>query len=473
MTAAYNGDVVVIGGNGTSKSGLLTGIKSVRLYDVTANPNRVRTTAQMFYKRWYPTGTLLPNKKNLIMGGTQKENEGGQNVPYFEIFDPDVEGQPLMKYLIEPTFLKGAGRLFYPFNFVLPTGDLFSHCDGYTRFLQPDYQYRPVPNTPDWPDMTVSTEYPRLGTSAISTLYPPYDKAIVHIFGGAPMNNLCDLRSPEDVVTPASTASYHLTISWTGEGDTLAYSFGNGWELEEMPFPRVTCDSLLLPNGDILILNGVQAGCSGDAKYGIARGNYPAFWPVLYQPDQPSGQRFTLLSATSIARVYHSIAVLTTDGLALVAGCDSCNGGQVISDVPFWTKSRTQRYEYGTELFYPPYALDYGNRPNITSLNSVTDSSVVPELQYGSEITLQWDTASLGYVSLSGVSLVSTSTTTHGFNANQRVVMLETVSQDAQAGTITVKTPPNPNVAPAQVYMIWLLNGKTYSGKAWWIKLVY
>ena len=48
-------------------------------------------------------------------------------------------------------------------------------------------------------------------------------------------------------------------------------------------------------------------------------------WPVLYTPWKPNGQRFQVLARSRIARLYHSVAALTTDGSILVAGCDRCD----------------------------------------------------------------------------------------------------------------------------------------------------
>jgi hypothetical protein len=51
----------------------------------------------------------------------------------------------------------------------------------------------------------------------------------------------------------------------------------------------------------------------------------------MYNPDAPRGSRFTVLAASTIYRLYHSVAFLLPDGSVLVAGseqttCDpDCN----------------------------------------------------------------------------------------------------------------------------------------------------
>lgn len=69
-------------------------------------------------------------------------------------------------------------------------------------------------------------------------------------------------------------------------------------------------------------------------------------------------------------------------------------------------------------------------------------------------------------VQLTGACLVAPSSTTHSFNQNQRVVMLERVAS-TEPNWATFIAPPNANIAPPQMYMLFLLNGYTYSSAQW------
>jgi hypothetical protein len=70
---------------------------------------------------------------------------------------------------------------------------------------------------------------------------------------------------------------------------------------------------------------------------------------------------------------------------------------------------------------------------------------------YGTSISVQTpDAASIG-----SVSLIKLGTTTHSFNTNQRIVPL---SFTAGAGTLSVQTPANANLAPPGHYMLFILN---------------
>lgn len=84
--------------------------------------------------------------------------------------------------------------------------------------------------------------------------------------------------------------------------------------MEEMPGPRVMNDMVVLPRGDVLILNGATRGAAG-----WENAIDPSLQPYMYNPDESEGRRFSVLQGTEIPRMYHSTAVLP-DGRILVAG---------------------------------------------------------------------------------------------------------------------------------------------------------
>ena len=72
-----------------------------------------------------------------------------------------------------------------------------------------------------------------------------------------------------------------------------------------------------LPDGTMLIINGAQQGVAG-----FALATEPNLNAVLFDPTQPQGQRFSILSNTNIPRMYHSEATLLPDGSILISGSD-------------------------------------------------------------------------------------------------------------------------------------------------------
>lgn len=82
-----------------------------------------------------------------------------------------------------------------------------------------------------------------------------------------------------------------------------------------MPSPRLLGDMLVLPNGQVLIINGAKKGAAG-----WENGDDANLSPVLYNPKKPSGSRFKELAPTNIPRMYHSCACVLPDANILLAG---------------------------------------------------------------------------------------------------------------------------------------------------------
>jgi hypothetical protein len=130
------------------------------------------------------------------------------------------------------------------------------------------------------------------------------------------------------------------------------------------------------------------------------------------------------------------------------------------------------QFEYRNEIFYPPYWYDHANKPKIESINGDTTDEIL-QLDYNEQFDITWTgfTADKPDVPVTRVVFVAPSSVTHSFNANQRVVILPKVDIDAGTKTARMMTPPNPNIAPPQMYMMFLLNGKVY-GPGRWVHLV-
>ncbi|CAA7014961.1 unnamed protein product [Microthlaspi erraticum] len=117
------------------------------------------------------------------------------------------------------------------------------------------------------------------------------------------------------------------------------------WKIEQMPTPRVMSDTVILPNGEIRslsdLVNGMKKGSSG---WGL--GKDPNLSPTLYMPSKPLGQRFKLLAASTIPRVYHAIAIALPDGKVLIGGSNTNDGYKYNVEYPT---------ELRIEKFSPPY----------------------------------------------------------------------------------------------------------------------
>jgi len=135
------------------------------------------------------------------------------------------------------------------------------------------------------------------------------------------------------------------------------------WAMENMPAPRVMGDMLVLPNGEILIINGAEKGSAG-----WDLGRNPALAPYLYRPNALAGKRFSVLASSTIPRMYHSTANVLPDGRIFVGGSNSHQ--LYVFNVSFPTELRLEAYS--------PYYLD----KSCSSLRP-TIISVPPSVSYG------------------------------------------------------------------------------------------
>jgi hypothetical protein len=141
----------------------------------------------------------------------------------------------------------------------------------------------------------------------------------------------------------------------------------------------------------------------------------------------PTTETWQTLSAASIARLYHSTALLLPDARVLTAG--SGNDGPAVNQTR-------------AEIFSPPY-LFKGPRPTIVGAPGL--------IQYGAPFSVSTPDAA----SIASVSLIRPGAVTHSFDEDQRFLSL---SFTAGAGSLTIQAPANANLAPPGYYMLFLVN---------------
>nr|YP_006291859.1 orf54 [Daucus carota subsp. sativus]AEY81198.1 orf54 [Daucus carota subsp. sativus] len=196
------------------------------------------------------------------------------------------------------------------------------------------------------------------------------------------------------------------------------------WVMEEMPMGRVMPDMLLVPTGDVVILNGAGRGTAG--------------WE---RADDPK-KRFTVMNPTTIPRMYHSAATLLPDGRILVGGSNP-HLQYDFSNVKYLT-------ELSLEAFSPPYlAPDLRHlQPSIISIEYPSD--------YGQQFSVMFSLGSDVKNGVINVVMIAPSFTTHSFAMNQRMLVLDSSDVQQLSGVAykaTVFAPPTRNVAPP-VYVV-------------------
>ncbi|KAG0483555.1 hypothetical protein HPP92_011639 [Vanilla planifolia] len=159
--------------------------------------------------------------------------------------------------------------------------------------------------------MAFARSYPSSGSSVLLRLSLPNPDPEILICGGAALG--ADEAAVNGTFLTSADTWPHLPCRGRPS-----------WVIQEMPLPRVMGDMVLLPTGDVLIINGASAGTAGAE---MAR--KPVLNPILYRPG------------STVPRQH------LTYGRVLVGGSNP-HDGYVFSDVTFPT-------DLSIEAFHPPY----------------------------------------------------------------------------------------------------------------------
>lgn len=427
--------------NGTliQTGGYNDGEKKIRTFSPCPDGNCdwVELEQNLTERRWYASNQLLPDGRVIIVGG--------RNVYSYEFF-PKSSGKEksfLLRFLLETRDLKEENNL-YPFLHLLPGGDLFIFANKRSILL--DYvKNRVIKEFPVMPGLD-KRNYPSSGSSVLLPMsLGGFGKIVaeVMICGGAPAKAF-SLSDKMRIFVQASNTC----------GRLRATDADPEWAMERMPIPRVMGDMVLLPSGDVLIVNGATNGTAGweDATNAV-------YNPLLYSPSQEPTRRFSVMRPAELPRMYHSAAILLPDGRVLVGGSNP------------HVKYNFTAFPYPTDLsleaFYPPYLRPQNTifRPSILSLEP--NGFLVP---YKQQIFVNFVIAMYRPSAQTSVALVAPSFTTHSVGMNQRMLFLQVAKVEhlsALAYKVTVFGPPTNNVAPPGYYMLFVLHGKIPSSSIW------
>jgi len=222
--------------------------------------------------------------------------------------------------------------------------------------------------------------------------------------------------------------------------------------VEHMLEPRIMPEMIMLPNGQIVIVNGGRTGYAAfgtvpDAVGNQSNADHPTFTPSLYTPSAPLGKRFSNqgLPTTDIARLYHSTATLTPSGNIMLAGSNP--NGEVVNGTRFGT-------EFRVEYLNPPFM----------AMARPTMSSVPGVLAFNHNFTVNVNVpANLKAASIQ-VALMDLGFSSHAFHSSQRLVFLEAQLSPTRK-QLTITSPPNNRVfPPGPAFLFVTIDGVTSSG---------
>ncbi|MFI5619801.1 galactose oxidase-like domain-containing protein [Streptomyces sp. NPDC051567] len=406
-----NGMVGVFGGNAGGKGG--SGARLSFVFDPwTETWFRNR---DMMVGRWYPSVVAGADGRLVIMSG-QSERGTGTPTPVVERFPALRHPVPRRTYDIPVGLASERLRADAPFRNDYP--HLFSLRDGRIYGLGRDADQQWVFD----PVTEVRTGLPRRPAD-----FRGYGSAVPLPAG---------VRGPDSVLVlggdPHDPHTYRLS--------------GGRWSTEEpRAFGRTQDDTLILPDGTLLTVNGALS----TRDYGHGPFNPRA--DLKYRRTELRGAdgHWRLGPAQRLPRGYHSNALVLPDGRVMVTGDEL----QQIANDP----DITDAMDGSIELYEPAY-LHRGGRPAL-------DRVPAGELGYGAEFRVGSSTAAR----VARAVLLAPTTATHAVNTSQR--HLELTVTGARGDSVGLRTPPGAADAPPGFYMLFLLDAAGVPSTAKWVKL--
>ena len=381
-----SGNVLMSGGDNRPNGGVNRGIQDAPIFNTQTNT--LSRAADMNISRWYPTSTVLANGEILLFGGRDIQ---GRGVTTPEIYSPDTNQWRSLLGI-------SSGGL-YPRLWVAPNGLVFGYNNEKEMYF--------------------------VNTSGNGSLQSLGDINV----GGDPYRATAVMYAPGKI----------LAIGGNGDvsNDTKIIDIsGNTPSIRSVDRPsdsgRVWVDSVVLPNGKVLIVGGSN---SDNSLNGVA--DNPEIW-------DPATERWTRMEATDTARLYHSTALLLKDGRILVAGGGA--PGPLVNT--------------NAEIFSPPYL--YNSSGNLASRPTITTAS--SEAPYNSEVYVGHAAGN----NISRVTLIKTGAVTHSFNMDQRFLELDF---DDTTNGVNVKMPSSANLAPPGYYLLHLIDNQGVPSEAHIIRI--
>ncbi|CAN4122941.1 unnamed protein product [Withania somnifera] len=432
-SATSDGSLVQTGGFNDGKN-------MVRVFKPCSTCDWQETGAGLIQSRWYSTNHILPDGRQIIIGGRDAFN--------YEFHPKTASTNKVFSLpFIQQTNDPREENNLYPFVFLNVDENLFIFANN--RAILFNYKTNTIVKT--YPQIPGGDprNYPSTGSAVLlplKNLQTQTIQAEVLVCGGAPRGSYLKAARSNNFVVALNTCG-RITITDPNPQ----------WIVETMPLARTMGDMVILPNGNVMIVNGAAAGTAG---WGIARN--PVFSPVIYRPDNPSGSRFEVQNPNAIPRMYHSTAILLRDGRVLVGGSNP-NEYYNFTGVLFPT-------DLSLEAFSPSY-LDSKSanlRPRIISPASHN------KIKYGQRVNIRFTVSALRLnTDLIKVTMVAPGFNTHSNTMNQRMLVLSS-GKLRRSGIFTYQInvifPNSGKLAPPGYYMLFVVH-QDIPSEGIWVKI--
>ncbi|GAA5836857.1 hypothetical protein JCM11251_005807 [Rhodosporidiobolus azoricus] len=403
----------------------------------------------MTTRRWYPTLETLEDGSMIVIGGCDwggYVNDKGQNNPTYEFYPS--RGGPVGLNLLTQTL---PANLF-PLTWLLPSGNLLIQANWGTEIF--DYKNNVEYPLADIPH-AVRT-YPGSAATAMLPLTPANNWTATVLFCGG-----TDLK-PDQWTLNWNIAGYpadSTCVSMTPDVST-------DWVDEEpLPEPRVMGNFIFLPDGRLVLINGIGKGTAGYGNtswaIGESFGDDPVHTIRYYDYTAKNGSRFSDdIAESTVDRMYHSSATLLPDGSVFSSGSNP--NADYVPDGFAGYKYFT---EYRVERFYPDYFT--ATRP--------APSGLPTTIGYGGDYwEVQLSSADYGgdekKLENTKVVLIRPGFSTHAMNMGQRYVQLNSTYSTTSGGGATLhvsQVPPNAAILPPGPCLLYIVVDGVPSTGSW------
>lgn len=376
--------------------------------------------------RWYPSVQVLSDSRIFVTSGSLNGDDPSvdrNNNPTYELLDR--EGYPYGKSIGLPILERNQPYYMYPFVHLLKDGTLFIFVSKSAEVFDVD-SGQTVKSLPDLPGDFRT--YPNTGGSVLLPLRSSDDwEPEIMICGGGAYQ---DLYSPSDQTC----------------GRIRPLSSDPKWKMEAMPGGRTMGEGILLPDGNVLWINGCSTGAQG---YGVA--DNPIYEPWIYRPRAAKKKRWAIGGASEVPRMYHSVALLLLDGTVLVAGSNPIEQPLLVAN-PSDPKLAFPS-EFRIEIYTPHYLLEgkADKRPHKVFLSRRYLAADGSEFQIS--FLIHRPAAKLQIVLYEGGYV------THSVHMGHRMIYLDHQKWRPwrRRQKVSVRMPPNYSVAPPGAYVIFVV----------------
>jgi hypothetical protein len=388
-TTLSNGDVLVVGGIDPDDGYSGQGVPIVLIFDPVALTWTIAPS--MHQGRWYPSVVHLADGRDVAIGG---HLGGKRNAPNYDVEAFPATGigpQVVAQYKV------GAGEDMYPSEFQLPNGQIFSIVSKATNYINP-VTWK-ITNGP----ALVAHQY----TYPNGTILPitPGGDFQIQLTGGR--------SGGPQTSWGATTTSERIDMSSTTPA----------WQAKTpLPQARTNTNTVLLPDGTMLMVGGNQSG-------NFSLGTYQALQYI------PSTDTWNVMAAQTKRRAYHSTAVLMPDGSVLSGGD---NGGGVGGGAAL-------------ETYSPPYMFSTA-RPQITSAPTTATRGTTMNVTTN--------------VPVQTLELIAPGAATHATDLEQRLVQLAITTSTPNTYVATL---PADNTLPPGPYMLFAVDAHGVPSVATWV----